>query len=174
MFISLMLLICVCPISFCPFLAFQTPFLLPYVPFPTSMPSVSPRPSSSFAPTVTCLLIEVIINFDASPYDTLWQISSGGVSSFDNDDAIVVASSSLYSSDDAFGTRKHSVCLPGKGRYTFSILKSGGLCCSNGAGGFILVSVSEGHGRDVIAEGGEFDWTENVTFDLPLYVSPRN
>jgi len=148
----------------------STTFLLPYMVLPTSTPSVSPQPTSSISPTSSCVWIEVIINFDANPFDTLWDISIGGYSSYDVDDAVSVADSPIYSMEAAFNTFMQPVCLPGKGRYTFGIMKSGGF---QGSGGYILVALSDGGDRTVIAQGGVFDWTDSVTFDLPSYVPPR-
>eukprot|EP00804_Cyclotella_cryptica_P003033 CCRYP_006043-RB/>CCRYP_006043-RB protein AED:0.13 eAED:0.13 QI:1633/1/1/1/1/1/3/484/1235 len=153
----------------------STEFTIPFVIPPTQSPTVSPAPTVSMAPSAKCIPIEVVVNFDAYPSDTLWEITYGDSNSWDDETAVVAADSPLYSSVDMFGTATHSFCLPSEERYTFTVFDAtgNGMCCEEGTGGFILLMIDDNGDREIIAEGAEFEWKLSVQFDLPVTVDPR-
>lgn len=108
----------------------------------------------------------VVINFDDSPIDTLWEISVGDVLDDDFGQTQTAASSPFYDNADyIFGTAKHTVCLPGRQAYTFTI-RDGMSNGIKGNGGYMIL-LKEGNSYEVIVEGdGKFEWTESKTFDL--------
>jgi hypothetical protein len=126
-------------------------------------------------PTAKCVQIEVVINFDAYPADTLWEITFGDTSSWDDENAVIAVDSPLYPSINMFDTVTQSACLPSEQRYTFTVFDAtgNGMCCDEGTGGFILLMIDENGDREIIAEGAEFEWQLSVHFDLPITVGPR-
>ena len=153
----------------------STEFTIPYVLQPTKSPTLSPAPTTSMAPTARCVKMEVIINFDAFPSDTLWEITVGDSNSWDNNNAVIAADSPIYTAIDTFSTVTHSICLPGAETYTFTVFDGtgNGMCCDEGTGGFIILMIDDDGNREIIAEGGEFEWRLSTQFDLPINIGPR-
>jgi hypothetical protein len=154
----------------------SVPFIVPYVIPPTMRPTVSPAPTISTAPTPQCIPMEVVINFDSYPEDTLWEITEGDKNSWDYDDAVKVAESPIYSNANMLNTITHSICLPGEGRYTVTVFDGtgNGMCCEEGTGGYILLLIDDKGDRQIVAEGAEFEWMTSTSFDLPITADPRN
>jgi hypothetical protein len=150
-------------------------FAIPYVIPPTRSPTISPAPTESFSPTAKCVPMELIVNFDAFPSDTLWEITFGDTNSWDDSSAIIAEESPIYSSVDMYNTVTHSICLPAGEDYTFTVFDAtgNGMCCDEGTGGYILLMIDEYGNREIIAEGSEFEWRLSTQFDLPLNVGPR-
>ena len=153
----------------------STEFTIPFVIPPTRSPTISPAPTESLPPTATCIQMEVVINFDAYPSDTLWEVTVGNTNSWDNPNAVVAADSPIYSSLDTYSTVTHSICLPGDETYTFTVFDGtgNGMCCDEGTGGFIILMIDDNGDREIVAEGAEFEWRLSIPFDLPLSIGPR-
>lgn len=152
-----------------------TEFTIPYVIPPSKSPTISPAPTESMGPTASCIQMEVVINFDAYPADTLWEITVGDTTTWDNTSAVIAADSPIYSSIDMYSTVTHSICLPGDETYTFTVFDGtgNGMCCDEGTGGFIVLMIDSDGEREIIAEGAEFEWRLSTQFDLPISVGPR-
>lgn len=153
----------------------KTEFAIPYVIPPSKSPTISPAPTESFAPTASCIQMEVVINFDAYPSDSLWEITVGDTNSWDNSNAVLAADSPIYASTEMYGSVTHSICLPGDETYTFTMFDGtgNGMCCSEGTGGFIILMLDDDGEREIIAEGAEFEWRLSTQFDLPMSAGPR-
>ena len=151
-----------------------TQFSIPFESTPTGSPTASQGPTISAAPTASCIYVDVVINLDGFPLDTMWEIAVGNVTTSEwdddyfNDATIVTSSPFYYGADYVSGTTKHTVCLPGRQTYTFTIRdgSGNGMCCFDGTGGYLLL-LRDGTGYNVIIQGdGIFDWSESKAFDL--------
>ena len=114
------------------------------------MPSNDPAP--------LCYDVEISILYDNSPLGKGWVLApepnmGEGVELYFPPDNSVANQLDV-----------RTVCLA-EGSYKFTLYNSfgGGFCCSNGKGGYSLLS-----GGFTIAQGGEFAYSEEVPFDLPV------
>ena len=138
-----------------------TTFNIPFAAAPSMSPSVSSRPTTSFAPTIDCVRIEIVILFDSFPSETKWMIT-------ESESSNTIIASDPYDDWDYGGVLlRNNVCLPGDGVYTFTISDSSadGICCDYGDGSY-SVELAQGDADNVIASGGVFESSESTTFSI--------
>ncbi|MFK7807875.1 MAG: T9SS type A sorting domain-containing protein [Saprospiraceae bacterium] len=97
--------------------------------------------------------VTLTIVLDDYPQETSWTITDAGGNT--------VASGGTYANQPDGSTIQEIICLA-DGCYDFTIddTYGDGICCSEGDGSYLLVD-DEGN---VLASGGEFDFTETVNF----------
>ena len=134
---------------------------------PTFQPIALPPPTTAStetstmpgnAPTSSCFNVEISILFDN------YSFGKGFVIAFaDSGESI----ESFFPRDNSLANQLYtqSVCLP-EGKYKFTIHDNygNGLCCANGNGEYVVMN-EEG---TIIANGGEFQYSEEVFFELPF------
>ena len=134
---------------------------------PTFQPVALPPPTTAStetsttpgnAPTSSCFNVEISILFDN------YSFGKGFVIAFaDSGESI----ESFFPRDNSLANQLYtqSVCLP-EGKYKFTIHDNygNGLCCANGNGEYVVMN-EEG---TIIANGGEFQYSEEVFFELPF------
>jgi len=142
----------------------QTVTLPAITPPPSASPTkqaVTPSPPTT-SPTAPCYPVEISILYDSAPFGTgyvLTKVEDGsGLQS--NIDTFFVPF------DEGLANQRYtrSLCLD-EGSYRFTMYDSygDGLCCVNGNGEYVITS--EGV---ILAQGGEFGYSEETLFDLPL------
>ena len=114
-------------------------------------PSTSKSPLSS--PTETCYWIDITIAFDDEPSLISWDVQRVKNS---GDNKVLMVSKG--GADDAYQLRDESICVE-EGLYQFTIYGKGGI---RYPGYYNVTSYG-----DLIARGGKFDCSENVTFPIP-------
>ena len=119
-------------------------------------PSTSKSPLSS--PTETCYWIDITIAFDDEPSLISWDVQRVNYS---GDNKVLMISKG--GADDAYQLRDESICVE-EGLYQFTIYGKGGI---RYPGYYNVTSYG-----DLIARGGKFDCSENVTFPIPLTAAP--
>jgi len=135
---------------------------------PSSSPSMSPSPSmapsSSFSPTETWFCIEIAVVYHDYPQYTSWELQRVVYDDGGGNELVKSLQASLGDT-----THAESICLQ-EGEYEFTIRDywGNGLCCESGEGHY---NVTSSNGA-LIAEGGDFSYSETTTFSIPFAPTP--
>lgn len=107
-------------------------------------------------PSCTEQQLFVRVKLDTYTPETSWQLK--------NEQGAIIAQGGSYPKTRAGETVVDTLCLP-QGCYSFKIMDSygDGICCDYGDGMYLLIDGEQ----QVIADGGEFPFTEEMDFCLP-------
>jgi hypothetical protein len=114
--------------------------------------------SSLSSPTETCFWIDITVAFDDEPSLISWDVQR--VNDSGENKVLMI---SKGGADDVYQLRDESICVE-EGLYQFTIYGKGGI---RYPGYYNVTSYG-----DLIARGGKFDCSENVTFPIPLTAAP--
>jgi len=127
-------------------------------------PTPTHAPTSSVIPTKSpCYGIDIVVVYDTYAHETSWKLE--GINELGK-------SNEIATHEAIGGDNFQSMCLP-EGEYYFTIYDSGrdGICCGDYGEGHYSITSSNG---GLIAEGGEFGWSETTLFVLPFSPAPSS
>lgn len=140
---------------------------------PSTSPSSSPAPTTSFQPsqnpTGQCWFVNINIVHDSFPEEISWTISSiGGVNEVNGTQGGAVLAEGYYFANDDESSSVDRVCLQ-EGNFEFIIRDSYGDGI-NDPGYYNLTS----EGEIIVNGGGDdgFMWNETTLFAIPFLVKP--